>query len=126
LFIAIYNDQGLQSWLWKAVKYSYNKLPFGLRSLLLGPALARIWGPTVVKDALKLAPMRSWQNYSSDRGMSPWHDVMDWVGGYPFEVASVDDVINFMDKHGFAPSNLKAVLNGYGCNEYVFQKTDSR
>lgn len=126
LFIAIYNDQGLQSSFWKAVKYTYNKLPPALRGLLLGPALARIWGPTVFRDTLRLKPMRTWQHYSAERGMSPWHDVLDWVGGYPFEVASMDKIIGFMDKRGFALSNLKSAFGGYGCNEFVFHKTDGR
>ena len=126
LFIAIYNDQGLQSSLWKAVKYTYNKLPPALRGLLLGPALARIWGPTVCRDMLKLNPLCTWQRYSTERGMSPWHDVLDWVGGYPFEVASMDDIIGFMDKRGFALSNLKSAFGGYGCNEFVFHKTAGR
>ena len=29
----------------------------------------------------------SWTQYRSSRGMSRWHDLVDWVGGYPFEVA---------------------------------------
>ncbi len=28
-----------------------------------------------------------WRNYKSIRGMSKWYDLVDWVGGYPFEVA---------------------------------------
>jgi len=126
LFIALYNDQGAQSSLWKAVKYSYNRLPQAARSLLLWPAMARIWGPTIIKDALILEPLRTWNNYSRERGMSPWHDVLDWVGGYPFEVANVDEVIRLMDRKGFALSNLKTVFGGHGCNEYVFHKTAGR
>jgi hypothetical protein len=28
---------------------------------------------------------------TENRGMSPWRDRMDWVGGYPFEVASPEN-----------------------------------
>ncbi|NLO92145.1 MAG: class I SAM-dependent methyltransferase [Elusimicrobia bacterium] len=126
LFIALYNDQGVQSSFWKAVKYSYNRLPASVRGALILPALARIWGPTLVKDTLKLSPLRTWNSYSMERGMSPWHDVLDWVGGYPFEVAAVDDVIRLMDGKGFALSNLKTVFGGHGCNEYVFHRTTGR
>ena len=41
-------------------------------------------------------PFYTWQNYVelSVRGMSPWRDVVDWVGGYPFEVAKPEDILN--------------------------------
>lgn len=32
---------------------------------------------------------------SRTRGMSPWRDVVDWVGGYPFEVARPEQVFDF-------------------------------
>ena len=27
--------------------------------------------------------------------MSVWHDLVDWVGGYPFEVAKPEEVFDF-------------------------------
>ena len=33
--------------------------------------------------------MQTWRGYASKRGMSPWRDVVDWVGGYPFAAAFV-------------------------------------
>lgn len=53
--------------------------------------------------------------------MSPWRDVIDWVGGYPFEVASVSAISDFLEKKGFSLIKLK-ISNGYGTNEFVFQK----
>lgn len=31
--------------------------------------------------------------YHHERGMSPAHDWIDWIGGLPFEVAKPNDVI---------------------------------
>jgi 2-polyprenyl-6-hydroxyphenyl methylase/3-demethylubiquinone-9 3-methyltransferase len=54
--------------------------------------------------------------------MSPWRDVVDWVGGLPFEVASPEKVIFFHKKLGFELINMKTVAGGHGCNEFVFRR----
>ena len=55
--------------------------------------------------------------------MSAWHDLIDWVGGWPFEAASPDDVFRFYRDRGFLIEELK-VVRGYGCNEYLFVRRD--
>ena len=35
------------------------------------------------------------------RGMSRWHDSVDWVGGYPYEVATPEAVFEFCRERGF-------------------------
>lgn len=125
LFLAIYNDQGRTSRLWFHIKRVYNALPGPLRWLILIPALLRLWGPTSIRDLLQLRPFRTWRNYTrkSLRGMSPWRDVVDWVGGYPFEVAKPEEVFAFFSEKGFALQRLKTCGGGLGCNEFVFRKT---
>jgi 2-polyprenyl-6-hydroxyphenyl methylase/3-demethylubiquinone-9 3-methyltransferase len=53
--------------------------------------------------------------------MSPWRDVVDWVGGYPFEVARPEEIFEFFKKKDFALVKLKT-RGGLGCNEFVFRK----
>ena len=53
--------------------------------------------------------------------MSVWHDWVDWVGGMPFEVAKPEDIVVPLTDE-FRLVNLKTVGNGWGCNEYVFQR----
>ena len=53
--------------------------------------------------------------------MSRWHDCVDWIGGYPFEVAKPGDVVDFCGRHGFEPVKTVA-RDGLGCNEFVFQR----
>ncbi len=122
LFIAIYNDQGLASKLWRGTKKAYNRLPAPLRFLVLVPAFIRLWGPTTVKDILRGKPGESWRAYRTERGMSAWHDVIDWVGGYPFEVASVAAMSAFLRQFGFEPTQIKDCGRGHGCNEFVFRR----
>jgi len=58
-----------------------------------------------------------------ERGMNIYHDWVDWVGGYPFEVAKPEEIFNFFRKRDFQLQYLKTVGGGYGNNEYVFMKT---
>ncbi len=57
------------------------------------------------------------------RGMTIWHDAVDWVGGYPFEVAKPDSLIQFYRKRGFSLAEMKLTA-GSGCNEFVFVCSD--
>lgn len=126
LFIAIYNDQGRASRFWKAVKKLYNWLPKGLKFLVLCPAFARLWGPTTIRDIIQGRPFYTWINYSSRRGMSAWHDVVDWVGGYPFEVAKPEEIFDFFRNLGFHLTRLKTCGGRLGCNEFVFKKSTEK
>ncbi|TVQ86550.1 MAG: class I SAM-dependent methyltransferase [Chromatiaceae bacterium] len=123
LFIAIYNDQGRASRTWLRVKRAYNRLPSGLRWLVLTPAALRLWGPTMIRDLLAGRPLHSWRHYArtSTRGMSPWRDVVDWVGGLPFEVATPEEVFRFYRDRGFRLEEL-TTSGGLGCNEFVFRR----
>jgi hypothetical protein len=57
--------------------------------------------------------------------MSHWHDIIDWVGGYPYEVARPEEVFDFYRARGFTLVRLKAGGVGLGCNEFVFEKRNS-
>lgn len=124
LFISIYNDQGPTSRTWLAVKRAYNALPSLLRWLVLFPAFARLWGPTMLRDLFALRPFSTWRNYGKGaaRGMDPWCDTVDWVGGLPFEVARPEQIIEFYSSHGFILTKLRTCAGGIGCNEYVFSQ----
>lgn len=120
LFVAIYNDQGAESRRWLAVKRAYNRLPVGLRWLVLWPSLLYEWGPRLLADLLKLRPFHSWRTYGGGRGMSPWRDLVDWVGGYPFEVAKPEEIFEFYKARGFRLQKLTTCGGTVGCNEFVF------
>ncbi len=128
LFISIYNDQGRPSKMWLIVKKIYNRLPSGFRWLILWPLAVRIWGPTIIRDILAGRPFHTWRNYSkgSLRGMSPWRDLIDWVGGLPFEVATPELIFQFFRDRGFQLQKLKTCKGGKGCNEFVFSNTKTQ
>lgn len=124
LFVALYNYQRIMSPIWLWVKRSYNRLPNGLRWLVLWPALIRLWGPQTIYDLLRGKPFHSWRHYSdnSARGMSAWRDVIDWVGGYPFEVAKPEEIFSFYRRRGFHLEQLETCGGGLGCNQFVFSR----
>jgi 2-polyprenyl-6-hydroxyphenyl methylase/3-demethylubiquinone-9 3-methyltransferase len=64
--------------------------------------------------------VRSWTE-PRERGMSRWHDLLDWVGGYPFEVATADEVFRFCRDHGFDLVEMSTAGGGLGCNQFVFR-----
>jgi 2-polyprenyl-6-hydroxyphenyl methylase/3-demethylubiquinone-9 3-methyltransferase len=122
LFIALYNDQGRASRLWLRTKRAYNSLPPALRWLVVGPAALRLWGPTMLRDLLSGRPGATWREFKRHRGMDPWRDVVDWVGGLPFEVAKPEQVLAFLRPRGFELERLVTCAGGHGCNEYVLRR----
>lgn len=127
LFVAIYNYQRGMTPVWTWVKRAYNRLPRGLRWLVLGPALIRLWGPRTIYDLLRGKPFHTWRHYAeySVRGMSAWRDVVDWVGGYPFEVAKPEEIFRFYRDRGFVLKNMATCGGGLGCNEFVFVRASA-
>jgi len=123
LALAIYNDQGYVSRRWRRVKRLYNRTPRPLRWLFhIGVFLYWEFRPTLRRLLLLREPvfMEKMRSYSEERGMSYWRDLVDWAGGYPFEVAKPEEVFTFCRARGFTLVGLKTVGGGHGCNEFVF------
>jgi SAM-dependent methyltransferase len=120
LALAIYNDQGFQSRGWHAIKHAYVKIPV-LRPLLVVASAPALWGPSLLRAVLKLELGQWWAGYKRERGMSRWHDLLDWVGGYPFEVASVESIDRYCSDRGFALENVIRTSR-LGCNQFCFRK----
>lgn len=114
LFIAIYNDQGWLSSYWKLVKrlYNHDALLRGLVTLLHAPYL---YGGRWIARALT-------GRLSIERGMSLWHDMRDWLGGYPFEVAKPETVFEFVQACGLELIRFRTCGGRHGCNEFVFSR----
>ena len=54
--------------------------------------------------------------------MSRWHDWIDWIGGYPYERATVEQIVDYYGLDGFQLTKLCDRSSGYGCNEFVFRR----
>lgn len=118
LFIAIYNDQGWLSRFWWVVKKIYCSNVVG-RMLMCTVFLPYFSARAFAKSLL--TGTNQWKDYKRERGMSLVHDWFDWLGGFPFEVASVEAISKFYQTENFS---LVTVLTtkGWGNNQFVFSK----
>src|SRR5262249_45954415 len=68
--------------------------------------------------------LTTWKQYErvSTRGMSRWHDWMDWIGGYPYECAPVEAVVDVYSTDGFRLIKVVDCPDVTGCNEFVFRR----
>ena len=124
LFIAIYNDCGEVSRSWLERKRRYNALPQILRPFYA----IYVWMPQELRSlagSMRSGELRTYirelTSASSVRGMSWLHDVIDWVGGYPYECASVGDITDFYRRDGFEPVKIRE-NSSYGCHQLVFKR----
>ncbi len=124
LAIAIYNDRGSQSARWRHIKHTYSRLPRVFKT----PFAALVSAPEEMKGLLRSILtgrpgdyIRSWTEYDTRRGMSHWHDIIDWVGGFPYECARADTIFSFFKQRGFTLERL-TIGGGLGCSEYVFRR----
>jgi len=100
LFVAIYNDQGLISTLWKIIKrfYSSGWLGRATMSLIFYPIF---FLSGFILDLVHVRnPARRYREHKKYRGMSLVHDWRDWLGGYPFALTG----------------------HGFGNNQFLFQR----
>jgi 2-polyprenyl-3-methyl-5-hydroxy-6-metoxy-1,4-benzoquinol methylase len=120
LFVALYNDEGRRSRFWRSIKHLYGR-NVAWRACLI--AIFGFWftGKGFIKDLLLLKnPLARFREYKQQRGMSYFTDMLDWLGGYPFEVARVETVFNFFHTRGFELIKLQTPGQPKGNNEFVF------
>lgn len=123
-YIAIYNDQGTLSKIWTFEKKVYVSSPYPLKMITAAIFFFVLWTARTIKDFVMLRPFYTWRRYKKKRGMPPWHDAVDWVGGYPFEVAKPEEIFDFFHKKGFTLEKLFTCGRGNGCNQYLLKKID--
>src|SRR5688500_18823576 len=98
MFIAIYNDMGRKSSRWSWIKKTYNELPRALKTPFALIVIAPEEAKSLLSSWVSLKPgdyLRSWTQYDKNRGMNRWRDIIDWVGGYPYEVAKPEEILDF-------------------------------
>lgn len=125
LVLAIYKKSPLCAF-WRKEKKFYTSLPSWARLpfdyLYAGAYL-------LGKIAQGENPVEFIRNYEQERGMRFMNDVRDWLGGYPYESATPDEVRALVEAQGFqtevvynAAAPTLSGLFGCGCAEYVFTR----
>jgi len=125
--IAIYNQVAggwLDSTRWWQIKRAYNRAsPVGQRVMELTYALYRLTGQVRSRSN----PLRVAREYRRSRGMALWTDMLDWLGGYPYEFATAEAIVTFCEQGcGLRCTRLIPVSDqGTGNNQFVFERSPS-
>lgn len=122
LCIAIYNrvsNRFLNSDRWWKIKRAYNHSP-RLARRAMEIAYLSYWAAGRVYR--RQNPLRVAAEYKRKRGMAFMTDAIDWLGGYPYEYATVDEIVSFF--HAECGLEAAKVIptdpRGTGNNEFVF------
>lgn len=122
LFIAIYNDQDIMSFFWKKVKVAYNQMPRIFQLIVELVFIVLFTFELFFADILRRRnPLKRYSGRGR-RGMGFYRDLIDWLGGYPFEVAKPEAIFRFYRDRGFILKELVTCGGKHGCNEFVFNK----
>jgi 2-polyprenyl-6-hydroxyphenyl methylase/3-demethylubiquinone-9 3-methyltransferase len=113
LVLAIYNRH-VTSPVWKRIKWFYNRLP------RLGQQVMTILFAGIIYVAKLLVTRRN--PLEKERGMDFWYDVIDWIGGYPYEYATPQEVKSYVSTLGCTLRYLVKAQMPTGCNEFVFER----
>jgi len=114
--LAIYNKHW-SSKSWYYIKKLYNFSPGIIRHLMV------YFFYVVIFMAKFLVTFKN--PLKKERGMNFYYDVVDWVGGYPYEYASKEEVVTYMQTKGFDLIKYRAAEVPTGCNEFVFEKLEN-
>lgn len=128
LYIAIYNKaEGIGIWsdgrigsskFWVKVKRIYSSLPDFAQNLILYVVMCFL---ILIYILCLKNPVRVIKSHRKYRGMAWKIDIKDWLGGYPYEYASPEEIFKFCQQEGLILQNLKTSFSLMN-NEYLFQK----
>ena len=112
-YLALYNKHW-SSPVWKLIKRIYcNSPPFIKKGMIL------LFYPIIYAAKFIVTGKNPKKQY---RGMDFYYDVIDWVGGYPYEYISINKMKKIMNSLGFSCIKVIPASVPTGCNEFVFEK----
>jgi SAM-dependent methyltransferase len=113
--IAIYNRHW-SSLPWLGIKALYVHSPRWIQRLMIAGLYPVIWLAKLV--VTRNDPM------TKERGMDFYYDVVDWVGGYPYEYATIGEMEEICRPLSLSLVRAIPAVVPTGCNEFVFRKRD--
>lgn len=100
--------------MWRVIKRTYCRSP----SLLKRTAEAGFY------SVLRLAHAANGNGDYNQRGMNLWNDAVDWLGGYPYQSATPEEIAEIVGHFPLISFNTDQApvlgLLGTGCAEYTF------
>ncbi len=113
LFILSIYNKHWSSPAWLLIKWFYNIAPKLIQYLMIKVFYVIIY---VAKFLVTFK-----NPLIKNRGMNFYYDVIDWLGGYPYEYASISEITNFVEAAGFKAIKIIASETPTGCNEFIFR-----
>ena len=113
IMISAYNDQLWLSKYWLYVKRAYN-INLVLRCFIIIMHFPYLF---IARYLIRLVSGR----LEEERGMKIWYDMLDWLGGYPFEYAKPEVIFRQFQKEDYVLTFIKTCGGSMGCNEFVFE-----
>lgn len=113
IFTFVIYNRHFTSPIWKAIKGKYNKSPVFTQRMLIW-----IFMPVIFLTKFTVTgrnPLRM------KRGMDFMHNIVDWLGGYPCEYASISEMIRLLESLGLKVLRTIPACVPTGCNEFVYQ-----
>lgn len=111
--LAIYNKHWSSS-VWLAIKWFFNKSAVWLQKIMIGIFYPVIWFAKLI--VTRKNPI------NQERGMDFFYDIIDWLGGYPYEYASQQEIQTLLEQLGFRNVRTIPAQVPTGCNEFIFIK----
>jgi 2-polyprenyl-6-hydroxyphenyl methylase/3-demethylubiquinone-9 3-methyltransferase len=121
--IALYQQTPLCG-AWTREKEFYTAAPEWVRKAIRGIYIGAFFANSLVRGQ---NPWKIVRTYKGARGMSFYHDVHDWLGGFPYESSTPEETRRFVSELGFEPLHSRELVPGRGvfgtgCAEYVFRR----
>ena len=113
LAVAIYNRHW-SSRFWRAIKYCYCNTNSIVQRLLVYSFIPIIWSAKVIATGKLFS--------KKQRGMSFFFDVVDWIGGYPYEYATIPEFLELCSLHNLELVMVRPSDVPTGCNEFILRK----
>lgn len=124
LVLALYRRTPACSF-WRAEKRFYSRAPSLLRVVIRG-FYKFVFGVGLIATGRN--PAIYVRDFERNRGMAWTTDVDDWLGGYPYESVTPEEVQRYLGARGFnevrsftKPAPLAGILGSH-CDEFVFRK----
>jgi 2-polyprenyl-3-methyl-5-hydroxy-6-metoxy-1,4-benzoquinol methylase len=120
LALSIYNRVDTprdSSKMWWKIKRLYNNSPNIMKNIMVNLVVVMVIIGHIRRGKNPIKEIKSY----GERGMDFYHDVRDWVGGFPYEYAYADEVIQHIGK---TQHNELIFINketGNACNEFTFR-----
>lgn len=125
LFLAIYNNNkgknailAGSSAFWLKIKRFYSSSPQIMKKVMIGIYYAWFFVGYLVTFR---NPIKYIKDFGKERGMNFHTDIRDWLGGYPYEFATQDELVNYFSPGGFLTVKLLSSDN-LGCHEILYKK----